>query len=316
MPILAPRETRDALNVANGQIVDVENFAMLFLRFMPEQYIETVQKGNNIQHKMDSYYNARFLKELVETWNSTLCQRPSLSPAITAFAERHEQAVRVYAASHGYECRMLRLRLRKRMIVGKGASNVFESGMTLHHLLGTPFIPGSAVKGVVRHWLRQGMDWSTRFPRSVNMPDYAGQAFEDWTSLSEMLFGTQEAEGLIECFDALPLAPPHFLATGQTPHYGPYYSESADKAVSPPSDWYDPVPFSFLAVRPGASFTLPIVMRSLSSSHDEQDNHVKVLLDAEHDTVFAAALEWITRALQDWGIGAKTRRGYGKFNVK
>lgn len=39
-----------------------------------------------------------------------------------------------------------------RMIVGFGNESVYELSMTLHHIYGIPYIPGSAIKGVTRHW--------------------------------------------------------------------------------------------------------------------------------------------------------------------
>ncbi len=37
-----------------------------------------------------------------------------------------------------------------RMIVGLGGGNVYETSITLHHIYGFPYIPGSAVKGITR----------------------------------------------------------------------------------------------------------------------------------------------------------------------
>ncbi|MCF6158371.1 MAG: type III-B CRISPR module RAMP protein Cmr6 [wastewater metagenome] len=40
-----------------------------------------------------------------------------------------------------------------RLIVGLGSSSVYETSMTLHHIYGIPYIPGSAIKGVLRHFI-------------------------------------------------------------------------------------------------------------------------------------------------------------------
>jgi len=40
-----------------------------------------------------------------------------------------------------------------RLIIGLGVSHPQETSMTLHHIYGIPYIPGSAVKGVTRHWI-------------------------------------------------------------------------------------------------------------------------------------------------------------------
>lgn len=40
-----------------------------------------------------------------------------------------------------------------RLVVGLGNESVYETSMTLHHVYGIPYIPGSAVKGITRHYV-------------------------------------------------------------------------------------------------------------------------------------------------------------------
>jgi len=40
-----------------------------------------------------------------------------------------------------------------RMVVGLGGESVYETSMTLHHIYGFPYIPGSAIKGITRHFI-------------------------------------------------------------------------------------------------------------------------------------------------------------------
>jgi len=53
-----------------------------------------------------------------------------------------------------------------RLIVGLGGESVYETSITLHHIYGFPYIPGQAVKGVVRSYFiktefeKIGTDWS------------------------------------------------------------------------------------------------------------------------------------------------------------
>lgn len=42
-----------------------------------------------------------------------------------------------------------------RLIVGLGNSSVYETSITLHHIYGIPYIPGSAIKGIVRAYYIQ-----------------------------------------------------------------------------------------------------------------------------------------------------------------
>ena len=41
---------------------------------------------------------------------------------------------------------------KNRLIIGLGANNVLETGLTLNHTYGTPLIPGSALKGLASHY--------------------------------------------------------------------------------------------------------------------------------------------------------------------
>ncbi|MBX0313032.1 MAG: type III-B CRISPR module RAMP protein Cmr6, partial [Sulfurihydrogenibium sp.] len=43
-----------------------------------------------------------------------------------------------------------KLKTASRLVVGLGAGHVLETSLTLHHIFGIPYIPGSALKGVVR----------------------------------------------------------------------------------------------------------------------------------------------------------------------
>jgi len=44
------------------------------------------------------------------------------------------------------------LTLSWRLVVGLGAASVYETSMTLHHIYGIPYLPGSAIKGITRSY--------------------------------------------------------------------------------------------------------------------------------------------------------------------
>ena len=46
----------------------------------------------------------------------------------------------------------VRLRLRGRLVINQTGGALENSGLCLHRFLGIPYIPGSAVKGVARHY--------------------------------------------------------------------------------------------------------------------------------------------------------------------
>ncbi|HEV2472617.1 MAG TPA: type III-B CRISPR module RAMP protein Cmr6, partial [Chthonomonadales bacterium] len=68
---------------------------------------------------------------------------------------------------------------------------------------------------------------------------------------------------------------------------------------SPPGDWESPVPTYFLAVAPDSVFRFAVVGRDCTAPQVEDD--------------VAKAAEWLQKALQNLGAGAKTSVGYGYF---
>lgn len=177
---------------------------------------------------------------------------------------------------------VLRLRNTARFATGLGREHPVENGFAWHPTLGTPYLPGSGLKGVLRarrRLLRQGGASST--PGDALMGE-AGQA------------------GSVIVLDLLPVAPPTLVAEIMTPHYGPYYS-AATGAVPPPADWFDPTPIPFLAVEAGQSWQCAIIPAAGRRTPDREEwGSIECqLLDA---------LSWL-------GAGAKTALGYGIFEL-
>jgi CRISPR-associated protein Cmr6 len=109
------------------------------------------------------------------------------------------------------------------------------------------------------------------------------------------IFGSTNAQGEVLFFDAFPMS---LMINGQpileldiiNPHYGPYYTDTDGQ---PPADWHDPRPVNFLALRKDTRFIFTLACRD------------KDLLNQ--------AKSWLRSASQEFGIGAKTRAGYGEL---
>ena len=160
-----------------------------------------------------------------------------------------------------------------RLIVGLGSEHVQETNMTLHHIYGIPYIPGSAVKGVLRHWWLQ-----------EDFRNNEEKALKDKNFLA--LFGSQEQRGEVQFLDAYPETV-LFATDIMNPHYPNYYSGS-----EPPTDSQNPVPINFLAVEK-TTFRFAFLAKKQG------------LLDK-----LKARFEDV---LEMKGIGAKTAVGYGYF---
>ncbi|MCB1866619.1 MAG: type III-B CRISPR module RAMP protein Cmr6 [Chromatiales bacterium] len=178
---------------------------------------------------------------------------------------------------------------------GLGLPHPVENGFAWHPVLSVPYLPGAAVKGLVRAY------------------------FEQWTDLPETLiktrlrtwFGSESKNakimeaGWYVFFDAIPTDRPKLIADVMTPHMGKWYESGAVNPGGPdntPADWHDPVPVPFLAVR---DLTLlfavgvrPKLPKDIALQAREELNELWEAL--------ANALDWL-------GAGAKTAVGYGRM---
>jgi len=173
-----------------------------------------------------------------------------------------------------------------RLILGLGNENVLETGITLHHTYGTPFIPGTALKGLASHycdrvWGAKGADF---------------KEFKKGGEYHMAIFGTSDDSGHFTFHDAW--ITPGSLNNRQgmvpdvmTPHHGSYYS--GDDA---PTDFDDPNPVTFLSV--AGTFYIAV---SCDVPGKDGENWTELVFKLLSD------------ALKEWGIGGKTAAGYGRL---
>jgi len=173
----------------------------------------------------------------------------------------------------GWEVRSVTLRAASRVIVGLGAESVLETNLRLHRIYGFPIIPGSALKGLARAYaeLVEG--------KNENDPLFADVFGK----------GPPDAQaGKVIFFDAIPANPVNLQLEldVMNPHYAPYY-----QGTEPPADYHNPVPVFFLTIGPESEFLFAVASCE------------------EH--LAEKAREWLTKALTEMGVGAKTVAGYG-----
>lgn len=161
-----------------------------------------------------------------------------------------------------------------RFASGLGRSHPVKNGFAWHHVLGTPYLPGSSVKGVARAWAV-------------------------WTGFTdiERLFGPRAEPGAalragsVIFLDALPIEPVALDADVMTPHYAPWYQEG-----EVPGDWHSPTPIPFLTVAREQTFQFALLPRTPADAADCEQ-----------------AAKLLRGALETLGAGAKTAAGYGVF---
>ncbi|SRR5579875_3231258 len=150
--------------------------------------------------------------------------RSELGDMLKNWHIRWETMVKAYGATEKSEPPTLFERTSTgRVIVGLGGPSPLETDMTLHHVYGLPYLPGSALKGM-----------TCAYATHMNVP------------LKDMsrIFGETTGSGTVIFFDAIPGENLTLDLDIMNPHYPNYYQGS-----DPPSDDQSPRPIFFLTVK-------------------------------------------------------------------
>lgn len=220
--------------------------------------------------------------------------------------------------------RLFELTLASRLLVGHGNASATDVGLSVHHTWGVPVIPGSAVKGLLAHYIDaiygpenadlppweqpgeaerdrtryQGVTWAGRRihrgPGELYRVMFGAPDADEDRVLRERGFEAGAAAGLVVFHDALYV--PGSAAGDQpfssdviTVHQKSYYDSSG---MSWPNDYDSPNPVAFLTVRPRVRMLL-----ALSGPAEWTELAERLLADA----------------LREWGVGGKTSSGYGQL---
>lgn len=249
-----PSDTRSIVPSSN----QIENFALRYQYFLEEDSKSRYKlKLHPSKNKLD-----KSSLELVKQLRTR---------QTTQLGHLAQQGIKLYCVDATVDWRL---------IVGLGGEHVQETSMTLHHIYGIPYIPGSAVKGVLRHWwLEEDFADNTgevNEEKALNDPDFLS------------VFGSQKQRGKVQFLDAYP-EEVRFATDIMNPHYAEYYS-----GKKPPTDHQRLVPINFLTVE---KTTFRFVFLAREQQHLDH-------LD-----------ERFQKALETKGIGAKTAVGYGYFRT-
>lgn len=209
-----------------------------------------------------------------------------------------------------------------RLIVGLGSTSVLETSIKLHHIYGIPYIPSSAIKGVLRAYkIWELSDWNADLLRAFELAiskvfekckDPEKEFTEKLLKLDERelqqenkiliekrddiiikqnqlfnilsIFGSQSNKGSLIVLDAYPEKFEGFDIDIMNPHYPEYY-----QGDEPPADWQNPNPIKFLAIPAGTKFNFYFL-----NPYQQLESDLK-------------------NSLHLIGIGAKTALGYGVF---
>jgi len=169
---------------------------------------------------------------------------------------------------------------KSRLIVGLGSGSVLEVSIKLHFIYGFPYIPSSAIKGVLRAYkILEKVEF--------DLKKYGDFKEEEHNAFVE-IFGNQKKRGSLIVLDALPDKFPALEEDIMNLHYQDYYSKQG-----PPID-KNPNPIKFLTVPKGTKFNFYF------KNHKTYENIFKSSLKDD-----------LVKAFEFLGIGSKTGLGYG-----
>ena len=214
-------------------------------------------------------------------------QRDDNNPKLAWIRSVTKQSVGKSEHIEEHAMRMMRLLRRRggcaqvftsksRFVTGLGRSHPVENGFAWHPTLGTPYLPGSSIKGMVLAWARHN--------RGNTDQD------RDNDPLLNRLFGSLDKAGSVFFLDAVPIKAVKLEADVMTPHYAGWSEKD------PPGDWRSPTPVPFLVAAEGLSLLFGVVPRGPQGKED-----------------LTTVMGWLGKALAQAGSGAKTSVGYGRF---
>lgn len=278
------------------------------------QYAQVPEEVRGIlkNQEIDNFYLklnrlARFEQNHKGEWKFILYRKNSVE--VTAkFNENHIKEV---AAKHKKQAEILigqnlinaNFKPNWRLIVGLGGASVYETGITLHHIYGFPYIPASSVKGVLRSFIIAEV-FKNHEGKAIDDKDFCN-IFGCPTEVSVEIEGNKKTftshyeearQGQVTFFDAFPMEAPTIKPDIMNPHYPKWYGEG--KA---PTDTQSPVPVFFLTVQ-GTPFQFLFGSKKM-----------KINDQLWNDKTLA---EWLKEALTQHGIGAKTAVGYGTGDLQ
>ena len=180
------------------------------------------------------------------------------------------------------------LSLESPLVLGLGLGNYTDNGFLFDPVVGVPWLPGTAVKGLCR--------------RGAQLVGTEPEEQQRLLGPIKVDAETGPAVGDLVFFDAWPESWPKLEIQVINPHYRSYYDwlngepkEGRPPPEKAPHGLDDPVPIYHLSVSQGTSYRFAILSRSKSKE------------------AVMTAREWLETALACLGAGGRTALGYGAF---
>lgn len=166
-----------------------------------------------------------------------------------------------------------------RLFIGLSGSGMLETGCALHHSYGVPYLPGSSIKGVVSHFVRH----------TVGMKGEVADALfgADADAATDYPDGLAGAVTFHDGWWVPGSASKPLVEEIVTTHHSNYYGK---EGAEPALDSDSPIPNAQIAVQ--GAFLITVEVRDMWQP---------------------LVLKMVQQALEQQGMGAKTRAGYGRL---
>jgi len=307
---------------------------------------EEKEKKDKKQFKINLIDKKDLLDFILKNQNYIFSLKQSNWEKLSSFSKNHKTYLEGFNKVIDNET----IATSSRLVCGLGSANVLETAITLHHLYGIPYIPGSSFKGVCRevvfHRLVENKN-ITEDKLDDFQNKFYGELYPDDEDILtyQLLFGAQNFKGLLLFLDAYPENNQQqiFDLDIMNPHYSKYYGDKSGNVV--PGDWENPVPIFFLTVRKGVKFKFNLFFDRWRWEKIKEDSinfkeDKKTIIIKFHDKDFKKECkekecvyfintkkveeymcdnnfykDIITQALCFSGIGSKRSSGYGIFSV-
>ncbi len=216
-----------------------------------------------------------------------------------------------------------------KLIIGLGNHSVFETGITLHHTYGIPYIPGSALKGVLKSYIIEEY-FKECMEKCDGKCSKQCEESSNKDSLFIKIFGGENdrgesVKGKVIFMDCFPNENFIIKRDIMTPHHKDYYG--GDEKL--PLDSDETSPIHFLVVEENnnlkckdkqLAFEINIgidkdISKKIIEKKENESINSKILEKYRDKKVYEFILENLIDALNFHGIGAKTSVGYGYFNI-
>ncbi|CUT04652.1 type III-B CRISPR module RAMP protein Cmr6 [Candidatus Chrysopegis kryptomonas] len=309
------------------------NLILILNKYVPIVYARVSNKKNQgedsiwLNYAVGEESKKVFLDVLIETFNNSFYFKQSLE----SLKKRIEVKIQILENQHYEKIPVQPLKTQSCLIIGLGSQHVLETSITLHHIFGVPYIPGSALKGVCRAVVFWKLAEDKRIQNNQNELEefqkkfYGELAKDDEEILKyQILFGAQNFKGLLLFLDAYPYPTENnsqiFDLDVMNVHYPSYYEGSGT-----PGDWENPRPIFFLVVKEGVEFQFNVLFDKFRAEEilkmtDEElkknglPEKIKELTSNLLNSNLKNEMEYILKqAISEFGVGSKTRLGYGLF---